>query len=289
MITFNSLLESDGIDLREVVVLRHRPSEPELRKVLPWLAQNKPELYNAYQQTQSSRCEPAIAKATYVASFIAHGSGKALFVGLFERRGSRPLSEVAYWKIRAHQELRNLGNVGFTSRRKRILLFDLRLLPTYQEWKGRLIVNWPPPERSWWRRAHRNTFSLSAIPEESVLDRSMPPWEQINLRWTDLDVIPARWCDALREWRGIYFIFDESDAKGYVGSAYGAENILGRWLNYRKSGHGGNKLLRHRDPRNFRFSILQRMSPDMETTEVIRLESAWKERLHTREHGLNEN
>jgi hypothetical protein len=35
---------------------------------------------------------------------------------------------------------------------------------------------------------------------------------------------------------------------------------------------------------------LQRVSPDMEPSEVIRLESSWKERLHTRKpYGLNDN
>ncbi len=91
------------------------------------------------------------------------------------------------------------------------------------------------------------------------------------------------------EWRGIYFIYDESDGKGYVGSAYGKDNILGRWLSYKASGHGGNKQLCKRYPKNFRFSILQRVSPDMDADDVIRIEGTWKERLHTRDYGLNEN
>ena len=69
-----------------------------------------------------------------------------------------------------------------------------------------------------------------------------------------------------------------------------AENLLGRWLNYAASGHGGNRLLRQRDPQHFRFTILERVSPDMYAEDVIRLESTWKERLHTRApHGLNDN
>jgi hypothetical protein len=31
------------------------------------------------------------------------------------------------------------------------------------------------------------------------------------------------------------------------------------------------------------------VSPDMESAEIIRLESSWKDRLHTREFGMNEN
>ena len=101
-------------------------------------------------------------------------------------------------------------------------------------------------------------------------------------------MLPTRWRAVLSQWRGIYLIFDQSDGKGYVG--YGTDNILGRWLTYAASGHGGNRLLRQRDPRHFRFTIIQRVSPDMDPDEIILLEGTWKERLHTRAPcGLNEN
>ena len=107
------------------------------------------------------------------------------------------------------------------------------------------------------RRAHQNVFPIQAILEESALDTDMPNWDQIDLGWDELRILPNRWRFALSQWRAIYYIYDETDRKGYVGSAYGDENLLGRWLNYARSKHGGNKLLRERDPRNFRFSILQ--------------------------------
>ncbi|MCK1498658.1 GIY-YIG nuclease family protein [Bradyrhizobium sp. 188] len=105
-----------------------------------------------------------------------------------------------------------------------------------------------------------------------------------------MGVLPKRWQAKLAEWRGIYYIFDTSAGKGYVGSAYGTANLLGRWRNYAASGHGGNRLLRQRDPQHFRFTVLELVSPNMEADEVIRLEGTWKERLHTRQpHGLNDN
>lgn len=55
---FAALLTENNIDPRDVLVLRHRPFEPELRKVLPWLAAEKPDVYNAYQQTQGEKLEP---------------------------------------------------------------------------------------------------------------------------------------------------------------------------------------------------------------------------------------
>ena len=102
-------------------------------------------------------------------------------------------------------------------------------------------------------------------------------------------MLPKRWCHKLSEWRGVYFIIDVSDGRGYVGSAYGKDNLLGRWLNYASTDNGGNKQLRDRKPKDLIFIILQRVSPDMEPSEVIALESNWKDRLHTRELGLNDN
>ena len=129
-----------------------------------------------------------------------------------------------------------------------------------------------------------------AVLERSVFDAEMPPWEDLSLTWDELAVLPSPWKSKLSEWRAIYYIFDTSDGKGYVGSAYGESNLLGRWLNYAARGHGGNVLLRERDPKHFKFSILQRVSPDMDAADVIRLEASWKLRLLTRRPlGLNDN
>ncbi|MCB9969101.1 MAG: GIY-YIG nuclease family protein [Geminicoccaceae bacterium] len=289
-VQLNDLLRMEGIDPGNVLVLRHRPFEVELRKVLPWLAAERPEMFNAYQQTQTNpKVEGAFQKATHIASFIGHQAGKALFIGLYERGGWRPLGYEAYWHVAAYREMKAFGIQGFTGDRDAVLWFDLELTEFYQQWRGRLIVGWPGLERSWWRWAERNIIPVESILEQSALDAEMPHWDTLTLTWDELKVLPSRWRSALSQWRGIYFIFDESDGKGYVGAAYGSDNILGRWLNYASTAHGGNKKLRNRDPASFRYSILQRVSPDMEPAEVIGLEGTWKDRLHTRRFGLNEN
>ncbi len=290
---FNDLLLGKNINPEHVLLFRHRPWEIQLNKVLPWLAATRPDLFNAYQQAQGEKVEKVMhmmENTGYVASFIGREAGKALFIGLFAIKGSKPVTYDEYWNITANIELRAFGMGGFKGEKPSILWFDLALTEFYPSWKGKLIVGWPPPERSWWRRAHRNELPIHAIHEDSVLEADMPEWDTISLSWEELSVLPIRWKSALSQWRGIYYIFDTSDGKGYVGSAYGEDNLLGRWLNYAVSGHGGNRLLRKRDPKHFRFTILQRVSPDMISSDVIRLESTWKERLHTREpYGLNDN
>lgn len=291
----NDLFEMKGIEPKRVIVLRHRPHEPELSKVLPWLAAEKPDVFNAYQQTQGAKLEKAMASISgfgYVASFIGHEPSKALFVGLYSIDKTEPLTRDKYWQVPPYKELKAFGMQGFTEEdaRQSILWFDLAVTDFFASWKGKLIIDWPPPERAWWRRAHRNVMPIRAILEDSALDAAMPEWDSIILSCEQLGVLPTRWKSALAQWRGIYFIFDSSDGRGYVGSAYGEDNLYGRWQNYAASGHGGNKLLKKRDPRNFRFSILQRVSPDIGADEVIRLENSWKERLHTRKpYGLNDN
>jgi hypothetical protein len=288
----NNLLRTKGIDPQEVLVFRHRPFETELNRRLPWLAAEKPDVFNAYQQTQSEKVEKAMLGATHVASFIGREAGKALFIGLYSIGASKPLTFEQYWQVPAYVEMKSFGMKGFTrdEGRSTVLWFDLVRTDFYADWKGKMIVGWPPPERSWWRRAHRNEMPVLAVLQDSALDAAMPPWDEISLTWDDLRILPTRWKSALSQWRGIYYIFDSSDGKGYVGSAYGDENLLGRWRNYAASGHGGNNQLKMRDPKHFLFSILQRVSPDMEAEDVIRCESTWKERLHTREgFGLNDN
>jgi hypothetical protein len=69
---FNDLLDEQNIDPASVLVLRHtpRPEDGQLRKVLPWLAEEHPDVFNAFQSTQTKNVEVAMLQAKYVASFI---------------------------------------------------------------------------------------------------------------------------------------------------------------------------------------------------------------------------
>ena len=181
---FNDLL--GDIDPNDVIVFRHRPKEPKLRKILPWLVEEKPDIFNAYQQTQGPKVEKAMLQAKYVASFIGHKAGKAIFVGLFKNNGHKPLSYNQQWRTPALVELKTkYGTSGMDDKDKSCLWFDLVCLDFLAGWKGKLIVNWPGKELSWWRWANRNKFEILAITEDSTFDRKMPKWNQMNLNWNE--------------------------------------------------------------------------------------------------------
>ncbi|MFO1004374.1 MAG: GIY-YIG nuclease family protein [Planctomycetaceae bacterium] len=286
---FGDLLEKAGIEQSTCLVLRHRPQSLELRRQLPWLAAERPDVFNCYQQTQSPRCEGQMRRAKHVASFIGHEPGKAVFVGLYRMHSFRELNHMQFLAIPAVVEERRISGVSSVPEKRLITWFDLEIMDFYAEWKGRLIIRWPPPEISWNRWAVSNQFEIDAIYGESLFAQDIPDWRDLVLTWDDLRAIPSAWRDALSHWRGIYFILDSKSGRGYVGSAYGADNLLGRWLNYAKTGHGGNRWLKECEPQNLKFSILERMSPDTPPEEIIPRESSWKVRLHTREFGLNGN
>jgi hypothetical protein len=290
MLDLNHLLVDAGIDPATAIVARHRPWEPALNRVMPWIVAEKPDLFRVYQQTHGPRLETALAKARTLVAFIGHGPRRALFAVVYDIRGARHIGFEEFWDLPGNRELEAHGMRGFLPKDDRKpLLFDLAETDALAPWRGKLIIGWTGLERSWWRWAARNALPVEAITEESQFVPPMPDWKEIVLAWSDLAILPAHWRAALAQWRGVYFIFDAARERGYVGSAYGNENILGRWLNYKATGHGGNTQLRRSNPADLSFSILERTSPDLTSTEVMRLEARWKDRLHTRSHGLNSN
>ena len=271
--------------------MRHRPKEPQLNKVFPWIAAEHPAAFNAYQQSHGKKVEKALLTADYIASFVGIDPGTADFVGLYRIAGHKPLTPDEYWRSASTALLRKHGLIADAHKDQETLLeFDLQLTGFYPTWKGKLRIGWPPPERSWWRRAQNNVMPVLSITDESRFALALPNWWELVRTWDELAIMPESIRARISQWRAIYYIRDRSDGLGYVGSAGGAENLLGRWLNYAKTGHGGNRLLRSRNPENFVFSILQLVPHDTTGEDLVRLESSWKQRLHSRHPtGLNDN
>jgi len=242
----------------------------------------------AYQRTNAEREQGMMARADYVAAFFGDVPKRATLIGLYEVGAYEVISDDEYWARQAYQELRSMGMSGPPAGRTNIFEFELARMEAAEKWSGRLTIGWNS-ERSWARWADRNEFPIEALHEQDQFAEVVPDWREVIVSWNDLAAIPKEWASAIRQWRGVYYVFDQSDGRGYVGSACGAQNILGRWLNYAATGHGDNRHLRARDPQNFLFSILQLTAPDLDANEVVALESSWKRRLHTRTHGLNGN
>lgn len=293
---FKDIVRASGInpDRKDKIgLVRHRPYEPELGRVIPWIINDRPQLFEVYQSVPG-RPAASIRRAEYLASFLGLRPGTAHFVGFYRVVGYRELDHAAFWAIPENQALREFGYEGFTREdaevQNTVVQFTFEPVPLHPEWRGKLVIEFSPPERAWFRWMDRSAFPVKAILEESAFSPAPPDWHEVDLSLAQLAVLPASWRSRLAEWRGIYLIFDQADGKSYVGSAYGRDNLLGRWLAYVRDGHGGNRDLRGRNAEGFRFTILERLAPDLPADEVIAKENSWKLRLHTRgPFGLNAN
>jgi hypothetical protein len=142
--TLNDLLLKQGIDPVKAIVMRHRPDEPGLRKVLPWMVHARPEVFNAYQQSHNGRQEEALRRLAghgWLVSFLGLVPGEAVFCGLFEIRRFEELNKEKFWAIPENSVLREHGMLGWARKgREQGLWFDLALLPIHRACPKRSIA-----------------------------------------------------------------------------------------------------------------------------------------------------
>ena len=63
-----------------------------------------------------------------------------------------------------------------------------------------------------------------------------------------------------RSVKGVYLLVDIATGQQYVGSAKGADSLLGRWMDYATDGHGGNLALKEaskKGRRTYQVSVLE--------------------------------
>ena len=166
---------------------------------------------------------------------------------------------------------------------------------------ARLIVQWELPTRSRYRKAETAAqhLKLAAFREHPFgqADLLFPGYQEFHWSFDELvrhSKAPlAAWKSALSKVAGIYAITDEEAKTTYLGSAYGQEGIWGRWMEYAKTKHGDNTLLKdhihEHGTKGLVFSVLLTMDQGSLAEEVIGKEAFFKRALGTRVFGLNAN
>lgn len=289
------ILLAAGLTLSDVAVLLHVSDKPRLHKALPYLAAEKPELFDAIQNQHGPGVEATLKTRRFMASFVNVRSDEYVFAGIFAVTGSRFHTMAELDADPNHQFLQQLYGhtvfveLGRTTGLRGRLVFDLVRQEILSALIGRLVVRKPIGTRSYRFLAENLAAPVVEISREPRLTPPPPPWQDFVVTATELKDLPHDWRAELARWRGVYLIVDEENGARYVGSAYGGENLLGRWQAHIAREKGVTVELGQRDPSRFRFSILQLLLHDATPDEVFAVESNWKKRLHTREWGLNRN
>jgi hypothetical protein len=289
---FNDILRSVGISPDRVNVMLHSPREREFAKVLPTLVHTRRAALDQYQSTHNAPAESALKKGRpFVAVFVKIGHERLVFAGLYQNKGWNEQTVAAILaRPEAQFLLKTYGiyrDEALGDRVRKVAVFDLVLTETLQDLIGRLVIG-TALTQTYLRLAEKFPAAVLAIQEKGIAETPPPHWRDISATSAFLAAIPQGWAMMLSQWRGVYLILDETDGARYVGSAYGEDtNLLRRWQEHIAGDFGVTAKLKARKPINFRFSILERVSPDMPAAEVIALEHTWTKRLQTVKFGLN--
>lgn len=151
---------------------------------------------------------------------------------------------------------------------------------------GRLFVDWGPGTRSWIQRADRQSKVIVEL-RKTLKDPDFPGHVNFIEPLSRIEAMPPGWKDALRSAKGVYLLTCPKTREQYVGKADGEDGFLGRWLNYVASGHGGNAKLKSRESSDYQVSILEVAGSAATNFDVLKMEERWKQKLQSREMGLN--
>ena len=290
---FNDLLRMAGYDPNDVAIMLHNPAQPDQRRMLMVLVDDAPDLFEAYQDNHPRNPEATLKKRKVAASFVVGEGAESRFVGLYAVKGwtfrtasemdADPIRQDLMTRFRDSPYSALAAQSGTTGRE----VFDLQPLPALADLRGRLIVP-RPPGRAYMRLAENCDLPILAVERLARFSPPLPHWRELVLTKPEIVNLPSDWHLGMAQWRGVYLITDMVDGARYVGSAYGAENIIGRWRNHVAGDYGVTKQLRSRLTAGFQFSILELLLHDQTADDVIRREHSWIDRLHTRTFGLNQ-
>ena len=273
-LTFNDLLQLEGVKPAEVVLVRHQDASRQTRTQSLYKAWKDGEgLLERYQAIQHRRVfEPGQLVASFVVT--PHPENQVLFVGLFhvDDVGAAPAGT---------------PDPVFGHDVSGAFLYDIRPDDRLAGYIGKLRIDWGPGARSWRQLARRQNKPVTEIRSDD--EPPFPGFAAFQCDIEEINRLPLRWVDTLRNVKGIYLLVDRENGKQYVGSALGEDSLWGRWRDYAATGHGGDIELRRAGRRPYRVAILHAVPMVVPDEDVLTRESLWKEKLMTRTFGLNAN
>lgn len=275
-ISLNMILREEGLNLREVRLLRHKDKRATKGRTPYELWLDKRQQFDLYQSTQSIENRGKLT-ARYWASFVVTPGDETMFVGLYRANHRGLLEQDTPWP---HAE--GVDKAGSCD------VYDLELEDNLSDFIGRLIVDWGPGGRAWIQRADRQNKNVLELRRE-FKEPEFPGFLNFIESLSKLEKLPKGWIVALSCTKGVYLLTCPKTKEQYVGSATGAEGFYQRWQEYAQTGHGGDVALKSRESSDYHVSILEVAGTSSTEDDIREMETRWKLKLKSREMGLNRN
>ncbi len=276
-IFFNSLLEQVGLSPEEVILLRHQDKRAGHGRTPYELWRDNRPAFELYQSLQSVDNRAKFTRAHIWASFVATTDGATLFAGLYAARHKGVLA------IDTPQPHRD----GIDPARS-LDAYDLQIDERLADLAGKLFIDWGGGTRAWVQRADNQNKTIIELRQE-FKEPDFPGflnfWEPLS----KIEGLPKTWTAILKQATGVYLLTCPKTKEQYVGSASGSEGFWHRWMEYVATGHGGNIALKSREHSDYQVSILEVAGTSSNIDDILKMESRWKNKLQSREMGLNKN
>jgi hypothetical protein len=268
MLTFNDILRKEKIRPNTVRLVRHHFTGYPERPTPYQLWKRNDGSLEKYQQFQRKK---RFKVGEILATFVVSPNKRTLFVGLYSVIGLGTVPDGVLDPVSG----KDVGGLN---------LYKIRPDTRLSEYAGRLSISWGTAGQAWVQRAHKQDKPVSGI--ENDIEPPFPGFSNFTYELGRISEIPEKWQEVLRNVKGVYLLVCKTTGKQYVGSAKGDKSLWGRFLDYVRSGHGGNVELKARGTQHYQVSILEITNSE---AEVISLEEIWKKKLMSRQFGLNKN
>lgn len=276
--TLQDLLGAKGVDLERTKLIRHNLSNDEIST---YYSKGYIELYQRIQRPSRFR------NCDYVISFIGEEGTLGILLGCYKVNGY-----VEYDPALIPADI----SMGVESD----VIYNLEKTDILGDLQNRLVIDWGKGAINW---CQNGTTAKEVIEiRRTMSEIEFVDYDNIVLSWENLRKIVynkasyKKWEDKLSAVAGVYLITDTNTGKHYVGSASGMEGgIWGRWSEYAKTKHGGNKqlvALIANDPDycyHFQYSILEVLPLKQDKHDVLAREHLFKRKLQSIKFGLNDN
>jgi hypothetical protein len=231
--------------------------------------------YREYQETQgTAQVVSQFRAAKHLASFVVDPTTRqTVFMGVWDQLGERPPTVDPFG----------------SAPRPDTVAFSTRLRGEFDDYRGRLIIEWGDGERAWVQRADSQDKRITELRRQRE-DPAFPGFMAFRHALDQIETVPVSWSEVLRNARGVYLLVHRERGDQYVGSAHGDGGFFGRWTSY-ADGHGGNVAMKELGARAeaYDVAVLEVVGSDATVDDVFKREVSWKVKLGTRVKGLNRN
>lgn len=270
MISLNTILENEGLNPKNVKLVRHRDRRFSITPYQLWMAADG--RLDVYQSFQSRLVFEGVS---HIASFVVTPLNETLFVGVYAVNGVG---------LASADDIDPLSNASMVGLNK----YDLTLTDHMADYRGKLVIDWGGGFRSWVQKAGRQDKTVVEI-RRVVEDQPFPGFIDFQSQLSGLVMIPVTWRTALSSVGGVYLLVSPGTGRQYIGAAYGDGGFWARWEEYVRTGHGGNVRMREVPDDDYKVAILEVAPSTASFDNIMEMEARWKRKLLTREFGLNAN